>query len=393
MEERRFDELTRTLGRATSRRGVLKGLLGGLAAVWVGKTSNPAAAHASLQRTANNGSRVESVGGCSVAQCIDDADKTFRQEYQACGANGSPGAALCVVAALFQRRSNEQSCRKSGCFLGYCSNGVCCIDGTVGCNGNCVDLASDPQNCGSCGHACDPGAECSGGQCGCTDNQTNCDGHCIDTQNDHDNCGSCGHACTGCEICATGQCSSICTEDAPCCNDHCVSTQCDPPRVFDPTACECVCPPGNQCGDACCTDGQECCNGQCFDPCLDNAPRDPSTCQCGCGNGTVCGTECCAYSDECCNDQCVTVCPPGQQRDPSTCACVCSAGEVCGPFCCSSDKVCCPDALTGMSCRDPDPVCSGCTYSCGDICCGQYEYCVRCADYSYQCAANSGVTC
>jgi hypothetical protein len=58
MEERRFDDLTRMLGQGTSRRTVLKGLLGGLAAALVGRSIDaPGAAAAN----------------CSVAHCMEAA--------------------------------------------------------------------------------------------------------------------------------------------------------------------------------------------------------------------------------------------------------------------------------------------------------------------------------
>jgi hypothetical protein len=44
------------------------------------------------------------------------------------------------------------------------SDAVACAAGHAACAGACVDLASDAQNCGACGHVCSPGA-CSGGAC------------------------------------------------------------------------------------------------------------------------------------------------------------------------------------------------------------------------------------
>ncbi|HOW73403.1 MAG TPA: FG-GAP-like repeat-containing protein [Phycisphaerae bacterium] len=37
--------------------------------------------------------------------------------------------------------------------------------GGLTCGGVCVDLMTDPDNCGSCGTVCDPGEACTGGQC------------------------------------------------------------------------------------------------------------------------------------------------------------------------------------------------------------------------------------
>jgi hypothetical protein len=378
MEERRFDDLTRALGKATSRRGVLKGLLAGVTAMLAGNAVNPTQSAAAP-------------GGCDANQCMQRAHTAWTDCQARCKAfscnhwtrtRGQSNCVGCQALCFATYEFTLRDCRETGCF----GEEQCC-------NGTCAFLGNDENNCGACGHACNPGSVCADGQCECDDPKTNCDGHCVDTQSDHENCGSCGHACTGCEICSLGECSSICTDEAPCCNNQCVSTQCDAPKVWDAGSCSCVCPSGNACGNECCTDGQECCNGHCYDRCLDDAPRDPTTCECGCANGEMCGTECCSYIDECCNGNCVTACPPGQRRDSATCQCVCDTGEACGPYCCSENKVCCPDTLTGMSCRDPDANCSGCTYTCGDICCGQYESCCRAADYSYHCVASSGDSC
>ncbi|RMG93399.1 MAG: hypothetical protein D6705_18800 [Deltaproteobacteria bacterium] len=39
----------------------------------------------------------------------------------------------------------------------WCSNGQG--------SGTCVNLQIDPENCGECGNACDPGESCLGGEC------------------------------------------------------------------------------------------------------------------------------------------------------------------------------------------------------------------------------------
>lgn len=40
-----------------------------------------------------------------------------------------------------------------------------CPPGETDCNGSCVKLSSDPQNCGKCGESCKPGHTCLGGKC------------------------------------------------------------------------------------------------------------------------------------------------------------------------------------------------------------------------------------
>ena len=53
----------------------------------------------------------------------------------------------------------------ANCIAGFqCKNGGCvCEANKVLCNGQCVDLTSDPDNCGECGRECDSGEVCSNG--------------------------------------------------------------------------------------------------------------------------------------------------------------------------------------------------------------------------------------
>lgn len=80
-----------------------------------------------------------------------------------------------------------------------------------GANATCVDTATDRANCGSCGHACDPGSVCAAGSCALTCGAlTTCGSGasttCVNTATDSANCGSCGHACARGELCTDGDC-------------------------------------------------------------------------------------------------------------------------------------------------------------------------------------------
>ncbi len=77
------------------------------------------------------------------------------------------------------------------CPDGYrCENGSCeldfdCPSGWVECDGECVDLSTDVNNCGSCGQDCGPGFSCVAGQCsefpdGDNDGWTIAEGDCND---------------------------------------------------------------------------------------------------------------------------------------------------------------------------------------------------------------------
>lgn len=111
---------------------------------------------------------------------------------------------------------------------GTCEKGTCatpapqtcpnaCVVASGGCSGTCspnaVQCSSSgiPQKCSEAGawvnqNACGPGFVCSGGSCTCS--KTDCSGACVDLQSDANNCGRCGHSCQG-GTCASGQCQAV----------------------------------------------------------------------------------------------------------------------------------------------------------------------------------------
>ena len=78
------------------------------------------------------------------------------------------------------------------------------------CDGECIPVSMDPDNCGGCGITCGEGEVCTGGQCvdegDCPGGLTACDGICTDTIYDSDHCGLCGNVCGEGQGCAGGQC-------------------------------------------------------------------------------------------------------------------------------------------------------------------------------------------
>ncbi len=157
----------------------------------------------------------------------------------------------------FQPDSGSSSC-PSGT---HCDGGQCVSDnqqcsGTqIECNGQCVDPASDRDNCGSCGNECGDEQSCINGQCvdagNCTNGQIECNGQCVDPASDRDNCGSCGNECGDEQSCINGQCMEAgeCGTGQIECYGLCVDPFTD----------------SNNCGGCAiiCSDDQICVNGQC----------------------------------------------------------------------------------------------------------------------------------
>jgi hypothetical protein len=103
----------------------------------------------------------------------------------------------------------ERGCVEGTCFFQR-ERAPACEPGLSRCSEGCVDLASDAANCGACGNACAAGEVCFGGVCArehrCAP-LTNCADVCVDLSADAANCGACGNACAADEICFAGQCA------------------------------------------------------------------------------------------------------------------------------------------------------------------------------------------
>jgi hypothetical protein len=73
---------------------------------------------------------------------------------------------------------------------------------------SCTNTADDPNHCGACGVACEPGAFCVDGRCAdsCPDDYRVCGDRCVHPPTNNDHCGSCGNACAAGTGCADGSC-------------------------------------------------------------------------------------------------------------------------------------------------------------------------------------------
>ncbi len=145
-------------------------------------------------------------------------------------------------------------CGKCDNNTGRCTGDECPPARPTCCNDECVDLKSDSNNCGSCGHVCPHGEPCNAGQCGtnpcppstyvCGDVRTKWT--CCATATNNGN----PHYCYVCE--GEPQCTEV--ESFCCGNFTCLSG----------TGSVC-CPEQN----ICCDEGQTCCEPAAGGPCCD----------------------------------------------------------------------------------------------------------------------------
>jgi hypothetical protein len=109
------------------------------------------------------------------------------------------------------------SCAGSKCTITACATGYADCDGNAA-NGCEIDTNTNVGSCGACGQPCNMngGVEgCVGGKCTqpvCNAPNANCDGNAatgceVDTATDKNNCGSCGHVCATGTNCTGGICS------------------------------------------------------------------------------------------------------------------------------------------------------------------------------------------
>lgn len=89
-----------------------------------------------------------------------------------------------------------------------------CPAGVTQCGKKCVDLASDSQNCGACGLACQAATVCEAGLCVCRAGTVLCGGQCVVTSSDPRHCGGCagagGVVCAPGQVCEAGACQNGC---------------------------------------------------------------------------------------------------------------------------------------------------------------------------------------
>jgi hypothetical protein len=114
----------------------------------------------------------------------------------------------------------------------------------------CVDVSSDPANCGACGTACPGTAICTNGVCACPGGLSVCGSSCVDVSSDPANCGACGTSC-GDLFCLRGECSVDCGSLSEC-SGACVDVMSNSSHCG---SCGNACGPGSSCLDGQCQCG------------------------------------------------------------------------------------------------------------------------------------------
>lgn len=188
MDGRRFDAWTQGLmPRLTSRRAALRGITWGALGMLAGRHLDIASAKKRKRKRKR--------------KCKGDTKKcgkTCILKTQCCGG--------CAEEQTCCNGTCAECCSAADCPAdATCEDGTCiCPSGQSECSGSCVDLATDPANCGACGNVCSSGS-CSSGNCSCTRN-TDCPDGC-----------SCGVRAQGGTVCREiGVLSEPCEVDSDC---------------------------------------------------------------------------------------------------------------------------------------------------------------------------------
>jgi hypothetical protein len=124
--------------------------------------------------------------------------------------------------------------------------GATCQAPLTSCDGACVDVQTDTNNCGSCGAVCAGGAACVNGTCvlECAPPTRDCDSNLINgcetnVSVDLNNCGTCGNVCqagpNSSPVCQSGTCQITCTSPAFANCDMNPSNGCEVPLDTNPS--------------------------------------------------------------------------------------------------------------------------------------------------------------
>lgn len=325
---------------------------------------------------------------CVAGQCVESPlsngteCEAFEQTGVCCT---SEGTTTCVFGA--------ECCTKAQCGAGE----DCC-------EGQCIDVQENFNNCGACNNSCSDSVEtcfhreCNQGQCEtvsdpngepcfgdqgicCADTETTL---CFtDTSSNFDHCGGCDPCNPDtADACVNGDCvcgsGPACTGGLTCCNGQCVDTTSSPGNCG---GCNQLCGAiSSPCAEV------QCIASQCtavsdpeFTPCLDG--QTEGIC-CGSGAAAICVANgaCCSDTDcgqglTCCSGQCVDT--AASLGNCGGCGLLCASfagpciagtaciGGQCQPVASTPGSVCEVDEEAGICCAENSAViCEG-----GGICC------------------------
>jgi hypothetical protein len=246
------------------------------------------------------------------------------------------------------------ACAASACGYVACNVGFGDCDGNRA-NGCEVNVLSSNAHCGGCGRMCPSGQVCSAGACTvvCGAGLTNCGGTCVNLATDPTQCGRCGNACAtpanADRTCAAGACGFTCNAGFGDCNamaaDGCeTNTQ---TALAHCGGCGRTCAPANAaaqcaagtCGYATCSAGFGDCDGNRANGCEVDVRTTVAHCgACGrtcapanatasCASG-VCGYTACLPGFADCDGNRANGCEVNLNADPSNCG---RCGNLCAP--------------------------------------------------------------
>ena len=153
------------------------------------------------------------IGGCSAgfANC-DNVTSNGCETYLI---NNPYNCGGCGIVCPTYPNTTSSTCSAGVCGIGGCSVGYANCDNVT--SNGCETSLNTPNNCGGCGIACQFGPNstpsCTAGICSliCNAGYGNCDGlpgnGCeVNLSTNHNNCGTCGHVCTNVQSCVGGVC-------------------------------------------------------------------------------------------------------------------------------------------------------------------------------------------
>jgi hypothetical protein len=208
----RFDALARTIGAPASRRGVLGGLAAGLSALLGMAVANDDAEAKSKKCKSNQrkckGKCISKSKCCSNGDCSGGAQS--KNEKCKCPAGTKSCSNVCIPeddCCINADCDPCETCTDGACSEGCAAGQKCveeeCVCTTESCAGCCAEdetcgSGDDPTACGTDGEqciACDASETCPSGECVCAAPFTQCGTDCVDTATDANNCGGCGTDC------------------------------------------------------------------------------------------------------------------------------------------------------------------------------------------------------